>query len=280
MMRTNQSQAPPHLPTRLPFSSIGIIQTVQGGGKSNYNSLGVKVHAPAYRAGLTLLTAYTWSKSIDDTSAIRGQSDTIFPQNSACLECERSVSAFNVPQRLVLSSLYELPFGTGRMFMNGGGILNEVLGGWQAGFIYTLQSGLPGYPTPGNDQSNTGIGNGADRLNATGISPNLSNPTPSNWFNVNAFSLEPFGTFGNAGRNTIPQPKRNDLDMSALKNFRITERQYLQVRVEAFNALNHPNWGNPGNTWGSSIKPAGSFGVISSTAIAMRQMQFALKYVF
>ena len=267
------------LPTRLPFSSIGIIQTVQGGGKSNYNSLGVKFTRRLSR-GLTLLTAYTWSKSIDDTSAIRGQSDTIFPQNSACLECERSVSAFNIPQRLVISTLYELPFGAGRQFMNRGGILNEALGGWQIGSIYTIQSGLPGYPTPGNDQSNTGIGNGADRLNATGISPNLANPTPSLWFNPAAFSLEPFGTFGNAGRNTIPNPKHNDWDFSALKDFRIREGSALQFRFEAFNFLNHPNWGNPGNTWGSSVKPAATFGVINSTSIAMRQLQFALKYVF
>lgn len=267
------------LTARLPFSSIGIIQTVQGSGKSSYNSLGTKFTRRLSK-GVTLLAAYTWSKSIDDTSAIRGQSDTIFPQNSACLECERSVSAFNVPQRLVLSALYELPFGKGRQFLNHGGVVNEVVGGWQIGSIYTLQSGLPGYPTPGNDQSNTGVGNGADRLNATGISPNLSNPTTGQWFNINAFSLEPFGTFGNAGRNTIPQPKRNDWDFSAVKNFRVTEGSALQFRFEAFNFLNHPNWGNPGNTWGSSVKPSGTFGVISSTSIAMRQLQFALKYNF
>ncbi len=267
------------LPTRLPFSSIGIIQTVQGGGKSNYNSLGTKFTRRLSK-GVTLLAAYTWSKSIDDTSAIRGQSDTIFPQNSACLECERSVSAFNVPQRLVVSALYELPFGKGRQFMNRGGILDEVAGGWQIGSIYTLQSGLPSYPTPGNDQSNTGVGNGADRLNATGISPSLSSPTTAAWFNTAAFSLEPFGTFGNAGRNTIIGPKRNDWDFSAVKNFRVTEGSHLQFRFEAFNFLNHPNWGNPGNTWGSSVKPSATFGVISSTSIAMRQLQVALKYNF
>ncbi len=267
------------LTSRLPFSNIGIMQTVQGGGNSNYNSLAVTL-TRRLSAGLTLLSSYTWAKSIDDVSAIRGQSDTIFPQNSRCLECERALSAFNVGQRFVLSALYELPVGSGRAFLNHGGIINQIVGGWQIGSIYTAQTGLPGYPTPGPDQSNTGIGNSRDRLNATGISQSLANRTPNDWFNVNAFSLEPFGTFGNAGRNTVIQPGRNEWDFSALKGFRITERQAVQFRFEGFNFANHPNWGNPNLAWGQNVKPAANFGVISSTAIAMRQLQFALKYVF
>jgi hypothetical protein len=278
----NANEATPgtsSLPSREPFPVIGIMQTVQGGGNSNYNSLGMKF-TRRLSAGLTILGAYTWSKSIDDVSAIRGQGDTIFPQNSRCLECERALSAFNVAHRFVLSALYELPFGSGKMFMNRGGVLNEVLGGWQIGSIYTLQTGVPGYPSPGPDQSNTGIGNNRDRLNATGLSPNLDNPTVGQWFNVNAFALEPFGTFGNAGRNTVPMPGRNDWDFSAIKDFRVAENQSLQFRFEGFNFANHPNWGNPGLLWGQNAKPSSSFGVISSTAIAMRQLQFGLKYVF
>jgi hypothetical protein len=267
------------LPTRLPFSNIGIMQTVQGGGNSNYNSLGMKL-TRRLTSGLTLLAAYTWSKSIDDVSAIRGQSDTIFPQNSRCLQCDRGLSAFNVAHRFVVSALYQLPFGSGKTFMNRGGILNELVGGWQIGSIYTLQTGLPGYPTPGPDQSNTGVGNSRDRLNATGISQEVSNPGVAEWFNVAAFSLEPFGTFGNAGRNTVIMPGRNDWDFSAIKDFRVTERQSVQFRFEGFNFANHPNWGNPGLTWGQNVRPASNFGVISSTAIAMRELQFGLKYLF
>lgn len=278
----NANEATPgtsSLPSRLPFSTIGIMQTVQGGGNSNYNSLGLKL-TRRLSSGLTLLGAYTWAKSIDDVSAIRGQSDTIFPQNSRCLQCDRALSAFNVAHRFVVSALYELPFGSGKTFLNRGGVVNEILGGWQIGSIYTLQSGLPGYPTPGPDQSNTGIGNSRDRLNATGLSQGLSNQTPADWFNLGAFALEPFGTFGNAGRNTIIMPGRNEWDFSAIKDFRVTERQRLQFRFEGFNFANHPNWGNPGTAWGQNIKPASSFGVISSTAIAMRQLQFGLKYMF
>lgn len=267
------------LPTRLPFSNIGIMQTVQGGGNSNYNSLGLKL-TRRLSSGLTLLAAYTYAKSIDDVSAIRGQSDTIFPQDSRCLRCDRGLSAFNVAHRFVISALYQLPVGSGKAFLNRGGILNELLGGWQIGSIYTVQTGLPGYPTPGPDQSNTGVGNSRDRLNATGLSQSIPNPSPADWFNVNAFALEPFGTFGNAGRNTVIMPGRNEWDFSALKNFRIAERHALQFRFEGFNFANHPNWGNPGLGWGQNVRPSSSFGVISSTAVAMRQLQFALKYVF
>ena len=150
----------------------------------------------------------------------------------------------------------------------------RLVGGWQIGSIYSLSAGLPGYPTAGGDQSNTGIGNSRDRLNATGISQHLDNPGPNMWFNTAAFSLEPFGTFGNAGRNTLVNPSRNDMDFTMMKSFRIAEGHALQFRYEVFNFLNHPNWSNPNNAWGAS------FGKITSTAIAMRQMQFGLKYNF
>ncbi len=267
------------VPSRSPFPEIGIIQTVQGGDISNYNSGSVKI-TKRLSGGLTVISSYTYAKSMDDASAIRGQGDTIFPQNSRCLLCDYARSAFDVRHRWVSSVLYDLPFGSGRTFLNRKGIVNEVLGGWQLGSIYTIQSGLPGYPTPGPDQSNTGNGNGRDRLNATGQSVNLSNPTPNDWFNVAAFSLEPFGTFGSAGRNVIPYPKRNDWDFSLIKQFRIVERSNLQVRVDAFNFLNHPNWGNPGNNWGQNVKPQGTFGEVTSTSIAMRQLQVSLKLNF
>ncbi len=267
------------VPSRSPFPEIGIIQTVQGGDVSNYNSGSVKI-TKRLSQGLTIISSYTYAKSLDDASAIRGQGDTIFPQNSRCLMCDYARSAFDIRHRWVSSVLYNLPFGSGRAFLSRGGFVNEVLGGWQVGSIYTIQSGLPGYPTPGPDQSNTGNGNGRDRLNATGQAVNLSNPTPNQWFNVSAFSLEPFGTFGSAGRNVIPYPKRNDWDFSLIKQFRIVERSSLLLRIDAFNFLNHPNWGNPGNNWGQAAQSQGTFGAVTSTAIPMRQLQVSLKLNF
>ncbi len=261
--------------SRSPFPEIGVIQTVIGVDNSNYNSLTAKLQR-RFASGLSFQGSYTWSKSLDDASAIRGQSDSIFPQNSRCLQCEYALSAFNVPQRFVFSAVYDLPFGSGKAFVNRKGVLNQVIGGWQLSGIYTVQDGTPGYPTAGADQSNTGIGNSRDRLNATGISPVLSSPTTEEWFNTAAFSIEPYGTFGNAGRNTIPNPGRDAVNLTLLKNFRFAERAALQFRWEVYNAFNHPNWGNPGNIYGTS------FGVVSSIAgdTPIRQMQFGLKLLF
>jgi hypothetical protein len=259
------------IPSRLPFPEIGEAQVVYGDDKSNYNALSVRVQR-RYSSGLTFQGAYTWSHSMDDASAIRG--DTLVPQNARCISCEYAPSAFDVKERFVLSIVYDLPFGKGKKFVNMGGVANEVIGGWQIGSIYSVQTGIPGYPTPGSDQSNTGIGQGRDRLNATGVSTVMSSPGPNMWFNTAAYSLEPFGTFGSAGRNSFRQPGRNDVDLTMLKNFRIREGHALQFRYEVFNSLNHPNWSTANGTWGAT------FGRITSTGIPMRQMQFGLKYNF
>ncbi len=74
-------------------------------------------------------------------------------------------------------------------------------------------------------------------------------------------------------------PGHNEWDFSAVKDFRITERHWVQIRCEGFNFANHPNWGNPGVSWGQNVLPPSSFGVISGTAMAMRELQFGLKYL-
>lgn len=103
----------------------------------------------------------------------------------------------------------------------------------------------------------------------------LDTPTTNKWFNTGAFILQPIYQFGNAGRNTIPGPAGFMLDSNVQKNFRIREGHEVQFRWEAYNLLNHPVWGFPNANLSSP-----NFGRISSTAVAMRQMQFALKYAF
>jgi hypothetical protein len=138
----------------------------------------------------------------------------------------------------------------------------------QTGFPLTVTIG-------GTDRS--GAGGLFDRPNATGISPYLDSPTPSLWFNPNAFQLQPAGTFGNVGRNSVVGPGIFALDFSAHKEFRMfySERHTLQFRFEAFNVMNHPVWGAPNTNTQTS-----GFGTVGGTAIAMRQLQVALKYYF
>jgi hypothetical protein len=87
--------------------------------------------------------------------------------------------------------------------------------------------------------------------------------------------LEPFGTLGNVGRNTLIGPGIINLDFATSKDFRIREGHHLEFRFEAFNIPNHPNWGIPNTNIVSS-----GFGTITSTATDMRELQLALKYIF
>ncbi len=269
--------------SRSPFPYLGIIQNVIGQYDSNYNALDVK-YTHSYNAGVTYILGYTWSKSLDDASAIRGTSTDIFPQNSLCLRCDWGPSGFNIPQRVVLSVLYDLPFGAGKRFLNHGGIVNQILGGWQAGSIITDQSGYPINPASGVNSSGTNH-YGEIRYSATGISPNQNNQiatTNARWFNPAAFALPVPGNFGNMSRNVLVGPSLFNWDASLHKLFTITERQNIEFRWELFNSWNHPNWGNPNMTWGSTslTTPGPAFLTITSTQTNMRQMQLALKYNF
>jgi hypothetical protein len=271
--------------SRSPFPEFNAIQTVSGNGRGNYNGLGIKLQR-RFADGLTALIGYTWSKSIDDTSGIRGQSNDglQYLQDSRCESCERAVSSFHTPNRLVASVLYELPFGRGRRWVNTNRPADWVIGGWQLGSIITIQSGRPNSAhIAWSGRANVNM-KGGERINATGQALNLpaSERSVERWFNTAAFALQPFGEFGNAGRNTILGPGQQSWDFSAHKNFRIREGHNLNFRFEAFNFPNHPSWATPGVSWGSSNpdKPAASFGQIRGTATSMRQVQLGLKYVF
>ena len=214
---------------------------------------------------------------MDHSSGIRVQgADTLFPQNSYCLkDCEWARSAFDTRHRFVTSSLYDLPIGKGRRVNVTNPVANAIIGGWQIGGIWTIQSGFPITPGVGG-ADRSGNGAGFDRPNATGVSPYIDDPHPYRCWSPAAFVANAPGTFGNAGRNSLTGPKFVTLDGSLHKEFRMPwEGHALQFRMEAFNILNHPVWGNP-NT---NVLSAG-FGTITGTAVSMRQVQLALKYKF
>src|SRR6267142_1449007 len=261
--------------SRSPYPELGRIQEVDGSGKANYNALSAKLQR-RFSQGLTYLFGYTWSRSIDYGSAIRvHDTDVLFPQSSFNLRAERGLSSFNQAHRAVTSVLYDLPVGKGRRFLNQGGVTDAIIGGWELGSIFSVQSGFPQTAVDNKDQSNTGIT--YDSPNATGQGAVLPRDVrnPGRWFNTAAFALQPFGTFGTAGRNTIVTPGSIQWDFSVHKQFRVVENQALQFRLEAFNFPNHPNWGNPDASITSS-----TFGRINSTRTNMREIQVALKYMF
>jgi hypothetical protein len=270
--------------TRLPYPEFAAagIQYLHADGTGNYNALGVKL-SQRFGTNLTTLLSYTFSKALDDGSAIRGPGNDFVPANSLCPKtCEYGPSAFNVPHRFVASIIYTLPFGKGQAFLNRGGIVNHVVGNWQVSTISTIQSGAV---TETSTYDSAGVvfsPNGA-RLNCVaGASQVQPNPGQNGWYNPAAFSNPIPGTFGNCARDNLRGPRQVNIDFSTIKDFRITERNALQFRMEMFNAPNHVELGTPSASWGgsSSVTPPSNFGYITSTRASMRQIQFALKYNF
>ncbi len=277
--------------SRAPWSPVvGIIQLVTDGMNGSYNSFSIK-GTRRFSQGVSVIASYTFSKSIDDTSGIRVQgNDQLFPQNSYCISCEKGLSSFDVRHRIITSVLYDLPVGKGKWLNISNPVLNSVIGGWQTGGIVTIQTGVPGTLNIGGiDNSSTGEG-GYDHPNSTGISPYLSNPTPSRYFNLAAFTEAPSGQFGNVGRNTIEGPGVFNVDFEVHKGFKMpwNENHAVQFRLETFNVLNHPNWSMPNLNILSGAAQVGmpatvahqGFGVSTGTSTAMRQVQLALKYTF
>jgi hypothetical protein len=128
------------------------------------------------------------------------------------------------------------------------------------------------------------VGAGEDTANITNccrpnrdfsIGTKIDDPTINKWFNTAAYSRATNGTFGTAGRSEVISPGIENWDFSLSKDFHFNDQRYVQFRFEAFNFLNHPNWGDP-NTTLSSV----NFGRITSTRTEMRQLQFGLKFVF
>jgi hypothetical protein len=260
---------------RRPFPAYGPIQEVGGVVNSNYNALNLKV-TQRFSQGLTYMLGFTWAKAIDDGSAVRNNSgDTLWPTNSYNLSNERGLSQFDEGRRFVGSYVYELPFGKGKRWANSG-VGAMIAGGWQLGGIVTFADGTPLNVTQLGDTA--GLGTLGNQPNATGISPIPASQSAQQFWNPAAFdfnnpnlSYQP----GNMGRNTLFNPGTRNADLSLARSLRIHESHALNVRFEAFNASNHPNWNAPS----SDARSLSTFGVITS-ARTMRQLQFALKYVF
>jgi hypothetical protein len=262
-----------------PVPQFDDINILESRANSNYNSLQVRFQQ-RLDFGLSFLSSYTWSKSIDDASGFfTSAGDPNFPQNSFDVRQERALSNFDVRHRLSVSYSYDLPFGRGRAFLSDAGLLSKVFGRWQMNGILTLQTGRPFTVAllPEIDNSGTGRSTlgflGNDRPNVVGQAT-LSPRTPERWFNIDAFAFPPRGTFGNAGRNILTGPGTENVNISLLKNMTLRERLDLQLRAEVFNLFNHPNFNLPDNFLGSP-----TFGRILS-AQSPRHIQFGLKLLF
>jgi len=268
--------------SRTPFANMAGVQYVHDEGTGNYNAVSVKA-TRRFSHGLNVIASYTYSKSLDDTSGVRNQgNDELYPQNSYCIPCEYGPSAFDVRNRIVGSALYELPIGPGKLVPVNNKLLDALIGGWQVGGTFTHQTGSVATILDGFDNASiaSSFGN-FDRPNPTGISPYLkgSARSLSAWINKAAYQDAPPGFFGTLHRGTFVGPGFTNLDAALHKQFAMpyNEKHQLSIRFEAFNALNHPNWGFA--TAANVTLNSSTFGRITSAG-QLRQLQLAAKYQF
>ena len=254
------------------FPMYSSINVRSASASSNYNALQASAEK-RFSYGLSFLTSYTFSKSIDDASLWNG--GVVDVTN---FRLERGLSTFDTRHRFVASYTYDLPYGHGRQFGSASStLMNTVLGGWQTNGIVSLQGGNPIDPTTGLQLSGTQTGTRPD----VSCNPNNYNHDPARWFNTSCFSSNFVGRYGTAGRNIIIGPPTHDFDFALLKNFGLgKETRFLQFRSEVFNLFNHPNFDNPNVTTSSP-----TFGKITSAGVqdpraSSRQIQFALRLAF
>ena len=223
-------------------------------------------------AGLYFMASYTFSKSMDWQSDPYNNTE----ENFYNLNKDWGVSDFNRKQMFVFSSIYQLPMGRGKRFLNGvNSIAQTIVGGWSAGGILTMNAGAPFNVYASGDPANTG-GPG-QRAQRTGTDPNAvtGGKNRNHWLNTAAFAQPTAYTFGNEARNDLVGPPFKNLDFNLSKEFRPFESYVLQFRSEFFNIVNHTNLGNPDNG-----VLDGAFGQIFGTVNSGREIQFALKLSF
>jgi len=240
-------------------------------GNSNYNSFQATVRHSS--DGLTFLVGYTYSKSIDQASAL---SDPVNPYNFGAT---RAFSAFDLRQDFVASYDYQLPLD--RLSRHA----KALTQGWTISGITRASTGFPVSLKNNGDNSLMGsIPNGVNNYSLDlpdyNGAPLKLNGNPRNglpYFNTAAFSVNALGTPGNASRRSFYGPGMFNSDIALLRNFHFTESKVLQFRLESFNTFNHTQFFGPAAVNGNIDSPL--FGQVVKAA-SPRLMQFAVKFTF
>jgi Carboxypeptidase regulatory-like domain len=261
----------------------------QGSFESVYHSLQVTAQRRFAGAG-SLMVAYTNSKLISNTDTLTSWLETGVGaiQDSNNLRGERSLSSQDVPQRLVISYVLDLPFGQGRKYLSGvGNGLNKVVGGWGIDGVTTFQRGFPLIFSNGQANDATLFGSGS-RPNVVAECPKSGTGDKitrlTQWFDTNCFAAPANFTFGNESRvdATLRADGVNNFDFAVFKRvlFDPDEHFGLEFRTEFFNLFNRTQFAPP-NTICCTSNNA-NFGVVTATAPGTnpRLIQFALKFLF
>jgi len=248
-----------------PYLGYGPIGIAENSGRSQYHGLQVSVERRMAN-GLHAGVGYTFSRVRDNSSTLTDVLPNAYDDSAYW-----GISDLDRPHVLIANWIYELPFLRERSDWAG-----RALGHWEITGVYQFQSGSPFSVRSNDDFAGVGPGSGNQFWNLVG-DPTIARTdftTNAAWFNPAAFARPAAGTFGVQPRNLLRNPHTWNLDMGVRKQVPIRGSQRIELRLEAFNALNHPNWG------GASNNPtSGSFGFVTGKT-GERVIQLATKYSF
>lgn len=294
----------------VPNINAGVVDLLSNFGKYRYDALQTEVRR-RFTNGLSFQANYTFSKVLSD---IQGDGQARFDPllDNSQPELEYARADHDRTHTININTNYELPFGRGKMFLDHGGIVDKLLGGWQLTSIINYSSGVPisifdprgTLNRTGRSARQTGTSSlSYDEIRAlTGIfiqpngtiyfiNPSVLGPsgsatngnvesTPGAAFPGQVFFTAQPGQTGNLGRNILTGPSFFNIDAGLIKNMRFGERINLQFRAEAFNLLNNNNFfiGEGSNIFNVAST---SFGIISpGSNYGPRIMQFAFRFEF
>jgi hypothetical protein len=254
--------------TTFPVSGINLLEN---SAQSWYEAGYVNVRRRLAK-GWTFLANYTYSKNLSDAPDFRSPMfESAAPQNNSNLFLEKA-PACDIRHRFSLSTVYALPA------LTRSGFVGAVTKNWRLSAIFQAQSGFPFTISVFGDTANAGtlLGENPIRANYTG-QPIFGSATGSAdaWLNPAAFSTPAAFTFGNVGRNSVYGPGLQTLDLALQREFAVTETVKVQIRAEAFNALNHTNLGPP-----NRFVNTPQFGTITEAATPGREIQLGMRLSF
>jgi hypothetical protein len=248
-------------------------------GNATYNSLQIKAEK-RYTKGLWVLAAYTWSKTITDSSSQLGGFFSSSARDNYNRSLEKALATYDVPSRLVVAFNYELPIGPGKPFVNHG-VASKIIGGWQVNGILTYQSGVPISISANNTLPLFNSLNTPNSVAGQRVENSFSNFDPAKdvLLNSAAFSDPAPYTFGSSAQ-ILPDarsfPVFNE-DFGLQKKFFIREPSlYFELRFEMFNAFNRVVFSSPS---GTNVDNA-NFGQVTSQGNSPRNGQIAAKFYF
>lgn len=275
--------------------NVGNVALTEGSARMSYNSLQLSGRKHLAQ-GLELTGFYVWSKSMMEGLGYYGcgsvNAEGAYWQDAYNRRGNRGLSCFDAKSNASIGGLYNLPFGKGQKFGSSWSKpVDMLLGGWNVNYFTNAHSGFPVTVFAASANSGGRTPRGNLRANAykpfstTGTSTIDAFYGPVTAANfcaagVNdgscAFGRPADGQLGNVGVGSLRAPSFFNMDMSVGKKFQVTEKNYVDFRMEMFNALNHASWGAPGR----DITNPAAFGQITGMVQNPRNIQFGLKYFF